>query len=683
MVATPSGETMKLLSSLLTPLLVVAKRLWPRNLWRQLALLVTVSLVVISASYVGYSVNYITETLAQSTRKELSALVRNIAMASAGPVLLNDFATVEDLLLRMAEYPGIERIEIVLTDGQSIGRVLRGADGQVYRDYSDAPMVAPSDASDQVTLDYPVVAGTRLGTVYIDYSLQALGELQRGIRRDTFMATVIAIFLMVGLFMLFLRRPAQALQRATEFAGALDTDAGRTMLVSHSNVEFERLGEAINRASLRLFDQQQHVLKMASDRVQAILQHTAEAIITTDENGIIESFNFAAERIFGYGAAEVLGKSLDRLLPERFLIDQVNEDNVGATQSLEHALSAKRPDIFGRRKDGSSLLVEASISMATENNKRFFTVFVRDNTVRREAEESIQKHNRELLELNRALHETQGHLLQSEKMAAIGQLAAGVAHEINNPIGYVYANLGTLERYVEELFRIVEDYDLFVNRTAETETLARWRLASQRSDLAYFKKDLPSLMRESKEGVVRVTKIIRDLQDFSRVEEPGNWQWTNLIKGLESTLNIVKNEIRIKADVVKNFTPVPEVQCLGSQINQVFMNLLVNAAHAIEERGTITISTHRMGDEVCVDIADDGKGISPEHLQRIFEPFFTTKPVGKGTGLGLSLSYGIIQKHRGHIDVQSEVGKGTRFRVCLPIRQAVPVQLLTSQAMEV
>jgi two-component system NtrC family sensor kinase len=139
--------------------------------------------------------------------------------------------------------------------------------------------------------------------------------------------------------------------------------------------------------------------------------------------------------------------------------------------------------------------------------------------------------------------------------------------------------------------------------------------------------------------------------------------------GIDATLNIVNNEIKYKADLVKEYGNLPEVECLASQLNQVFMNLLVNAAHSIEEHGTITIRTGMEGDEVWVDIVDTGHGIHPEHMQRIFDPFFTTKPVGKGTGLGLSLSYGIVQKHHGRIDVHSDVGKGTTFRLWLPIKQ--------------
>jgi two-component system NtrC family sensor kinase len=191
-------------------------------------------------------------------------------------------------------------------------------------------------------------------------------------------------------------------------------------------------------------------------------------------------------------------------------------------------------------------------------------------------------------------------------------------------------------------------------------------------DLAFLKEDVIDLMNESREGITRVKKIVQDLKDFSHVGSEDEWQWSNLHQGLDSTLNIVRNEIKYKAEVVKEYGQVPDIECLPSQLNQVFMNLLVNAAHAIEDRGLITIRTGMQGGSVWVEIADTGKGISQENMDRIFDPFFTTKPVGQGTGLGLSVSYSIIQKHHGSINVASEPGKGTTFHITLPVRQPAP-----------
>ncbi|WP_435304156.1 MULTISPECIES: ATP-binding protein [Pseudomonas] len=205
---------------------------------------------------------------------------------------------------------------------------------------------------------------------------------------------------------------------------------------------------------------------------------------------------------------------------------------------------------------------------------------------------------------------------------------------------------------------------------ASPEQLVALRKLREQVELDFLVEDIPLLIKESKDGISRVGQIVKDLKDFSRVDSTQEWQMANLQQGMDSTLNIVANEIKYKADVVKEYSPLPEVECLPSQINQVIMNLIVNAAQAIgPERGTITLRNGVDGDTVWIEVADNGSGIPPQTLQKIFDPFFTTKPIGQGTGLGLSLSYGIVKKHNGEITVHSEVGVGTTFRVELPVRQ--------------
>jgi two-component system NtrC family sensor kinase len=285
--------------------------------------------------------------------------------------------------------------------------------------------------------------------------------------------------------------------------------------------------------------------------------------------------------------------------------------------------------------------------------------------------QALVRSNDELTRLNAKLKRAQDQLMQSEKLASIGQLAAGVAHEINNPVGYVFSNFGTLEKYLADLFRVLEAYEQAEGQLAGSPEGARLAALRAEIELDYLKQDVPALMNESREGIKRVRKIVQDLKEFSHVDTKQDWEWTNLHQGIDSTLNIVNNEIKYKAEVVKHYGELPDVQCLPSEINQVFMNLLVNAAHAVhKERGTITVRTGVQGEQVWVEIEDDGCGIPKENLSRIFDPFFTTKPVGKGTGLGLSLSYGIVQKHGGRLEVDSEPGRGTRFRVTLPVRHA-------------
>ncbi|WP_333873847.1 bacteriohemerythrin [Methylobacter sp.] len=332
------------------------------------------------------------------------------------------------------------------------------------------------------------------------------------------------------------------------------------------------------------------------------------------------------------------------------------------------------------RKNGSFAGL-MGCGMDITGQKQAETVLARSNA---QLEEDVEKRTQELIEINRTLEfeknqqfllinqlkETQAHLVQSEKMASIGQLAAGVAHEINNPIGYINSNLTSLKNYIDNLLALVAIYEQHEATGSNTEQFADIEAFKQKIDLEFLKTDVLDLLEESHEGATRVKKIIQDLKDFSHLGGD-DCQWTDLHVGLERTLNIVNNEIKYKVTIIKEFGYLPEVKCLPHQLNQVFMNLLINAAHAIENKGIITLRTGTEGDYAWVEISDTGKGIAPEHLSKIFDPFFTTKPVGKGTGLGLSVSYNIIKKHQGEIQVSSQLNKGTTFKIILPIAGAI------------
>jgi len=298
-----------------------------------------------------------------------------------------------------------------------------------------------------------------------------------------------------------------------------------------------------------------------------------------------------------------------------------------------------------------------------------------------QAEAGLRRRNEELEQLNERLAKAHAQLIQSEKLASIGQLAAGVAHEINNPIGFILSNFSTLEDYIARLFEMLAAYERAEPALAHTPFADEIRSVRERVELDYLKEDIPALMVESRDGTTRVRKIVQDLKDFSRAESSRDWVMADVHRGLDSTLNIVANEVKYKADVERQYGELPQIECLPSELNQVFLNLLVNAAQAIDKpRGNIRISTGSDDEQsVWIRIDDDGCGIAREFLPRIFDPFFTTKPVGKGTGLGLSLSYGIVQKHRGTIDVESEVGKGTSFTVRLPVSQ--PAEQDSAQAL--
>ncbi len=263
------------------------------------------------------------------------------------------------------------------------------------------------------------------------------------------------------------------------------------------------------------------------------------------------------------------------------------------------------------------------------------------------------------------LKATQAQVIQSEKLATIGQMTAGVAHEINNPIGFVSSNLSSLSKYVERLAGFIGALTELVQRKApgagpEVAELRR------KFKIDFILGDVTSLINQSLDGTGRITKIVKDLSTFSRVDGD-DWKPVDLHQSLEQAIGIVWNQLKYKVTLTRDFGELPPVNCNAQLLNQVVMNLLVNACHAMDQQGEIVLRTRLDGRTVVITVADDGKGIAPEHLPRIFDPFFTTKEAGKGTGLGLSISADIIKKHRGEIAVASEVGKGTTFTIRIPV----------------
>jgi len=387
--------------------------------------------------------------------------------------------------------------------------------------------------------------------------------------------------------------------------------------------------------------------------LHSVTAATRDAIIMVDGDSRIAFWNPAAEKMFGYAATEALGRELHALLAPHRYRKAIDQGFAGFKDTGTGGAVGTTTELSALRKDGTEFPVELSLAAVRRENAWWGVGTVRDITARKALDDQLAQ--------------AQAHLLQSDKLAAIGQLAAGVAHEINNPIGFVSSNMGTLDHYIQEISAVLDAYAALGAAGAANETaLAAVEELKQQKNLDYMRGDIKQLMAESQEGLQRVRKIVADLKSFSHVDD-ANWKWADLRAGLESTLNMVWNELKYHCTVHKEYGELPEVWCLPSQLNQVFMNLLVNAGQAITGKGDITLRTGQRGEEVFIAIADTGSGILPEVRARLFEPFFTTKPVGKGTGLGLSLAYSIVQKHGGRIEVDSTVGKGTTFTVWLPV----------------
>jgi len=310
-----------------------------------------------------------------------------------------------------------------------------------------------------------------------------------------------------------------------------------------------------------------------------------------------------------------------------------------------------------KSKDPGEELVELPIETNTELGvltKKFNELFAKVFNSQKQLKTNIVK----LEDVNTEIKGDQTKLVHNEKMASLGQLVAGVAHELNNPIGFIYSNMGHLRDYATNLVRIIEEGD---GNKEQVEKL------KEELDYDFMVRDLPKLIQSCEDGAKRTRDIVLGLRNFSRIEE-AKLKEVDITEGIDRTLDLLKGELKSKVTVVKKYGKAPLINCYPSQLNQVFMNIIANSIHAIEDRGELTIQTKIIENKLIeLSFKDTGKGIDEETMAKVFDPFFTTKDIGKGTGLGLSISYGIIQKHEGEIKVNSKVGEGTEFIITLPI----------------
>ncbi len=378
------------------------------------------------------------------------------------------------------------------------------------------------------------------------------------------------------------------------------------------------------------------------------LDHLQDFIILTDSEHRIQRYNRILADMSNMEFNQLVGRDWRELLQEvGFKFNNFR----GFSGELLHLKSARTYDI------------NLYPIMKEHETVQGYVVSMNDTTELRATTQELEK---TLAELNDA----QSQIYQQEKMASIGQLAAGVAHEINNPMGFITSNLGSLDKYVSRFTEYIGLIDQAMQQCSSPELLTPVLEARKRLKIDRILDDAHQLITESQDGAARVRRIVQDLKSFSRVDQ-AETALVDLNEALETTINIAWNELKYVSELIREFGEIPKVKCFPQQLNQVFLNLLVNAAHALgETRGEITVHTVQDGECVLVKIRDTGCGMSEEVQHRIFEPFFTTKEVGKGTGLGLSISYDIIKKHGGEITVESEPGRGTTFTVRLPLELA-------------
>lgn len=387
-----------------------------------------------------------------------------------------------------------------------------------------------------------------------------------------------------------------------------------------------------------------------------------------DGNGVVRAWNSRMGKLTGFAADAVSGRPLADLGASfAGAVDAVTEGRRSVSLPLAmardpdasgvgRALSIKLKPLFNGdgALDRIVLLAscEGDVFHGYDDIFNFIQSLSRDDLLYDQAAERIE--------------ERQQKIMQSEKLAGIGHLAAGVAHEINNPVGYIYSNLNAMKDYVSDVVTLIDGLETIRGMAEGNGRLQEYVDNLKRhADLDFLKGDLVNVVSESLDGVERVKQIVKSLKDFSHIDD-NEFTRYDVVEGLEATLKVANNEIKYKADVQREYGSTEVIECLPSQINQVILNLLVNAAQAMRERGTITLRTGSDGKGVWFEVEDTGCGIEDKDVKRLFEPFYTTKPVGQGTGLGLSLSYSIVRKHGGDISVRSRPGTGTCFRVWLP-----------------
>ncbi|RVT49109.1 PAS domain-containing protein [Rheinheimera sediminis] len=417
--------------------------------------------------------------------------------------------------------------------------------------------------------------------------------------------------------------------------------------------------------------------------LQLIRQLPIGACLVSTDYTILLWNDFFSERL-QLVPEQALGKNLLELFPEQSKFLKRKLDSVLVLKNTSFSYWEQRPHIFhfksSRPVTGHEELMYQNMEILpitnTAGDVSYLFIAIMDATTTasyslalKQALSQLEEEHKAQAELIRKLEEAHNQLLQAEKMASIGQLAAGVAHEINNPIGFISSNMETLQHYCESLIQAINFAGSLISQSNSAELSKQFADFGKQRNLNFLLQDMPELITESLEGTGRVMSIVKSLREFSHVDS-SEWKETNLIDGIESTLRIINNELKYKAEVHKNYQKdMPLVYCQSMQINQVFMNILLNAAQAMEQMGFIYIDIATEGDFAKVSIRDTGPGIEVQHLNKIFDPFFTTKAVGAGTGLGLSLSYSIVQKHKGKISVQSQIGQGAEFTILLPLHQ--------------
>ncbi|MCP4989454.1 MAG: PAS domain-containing protein [Colwellia sp.] len=381
----------------------------------------------------------------------------------------------------------------------------------------------------------------------------------------------------------------------------------------------------------------------ANEKANIIMDTIPCAVLLVDEQGLIKECNIETETLLQSDKEHLINKKVFDFVPALATLDDQFDSEI-ALSNMEESLLAPRFENPHIEFSGRKIIIKGIVS---------YLLTLTDINERKHSQKALSSLNEQLI--------------HAEKLASIGQLSAGIAHEINNPVGYIRSNLDVLDDYFTPL-------RTYIDLTKSPDKIATAQDFYQQEDLDFILKDISPLISSTLEGASRVSKIIKDLGNYAHVDDklPEAISVDELI---EKSLTLVANELKYKVEITKRLEANVDVAGFPQKLLQVFINMLVNASHAIESKGNVCISSSVKDQEVNICFEDDGSGIAQENLKNIFDPFFTTKPVGKGTGLGLHIVRSIIEDHGGHIDVSSKIGQGSIFTIYLPIQRTIPVTI--------
>src|SRR3990172_7192592 len=517
----------------------------------------------------------------------------------------------------------------------------------IYKDYRDVPVIGVSKYVKD--MDWILLAETDV--------FEAFKPVYRA-RNYSIAIRLFSVFVISVTAFVFSHQiinPIKSLITATEKISKGDMSAHIPVT---SRDEIGELTEAFNRMTTDLVN--------ARGELRELFDAANDPMVTLKDGSIVNNMNVRVTELFGYTAEDLLHKSIARIIRDEEV--HMLEDAINKTWELKPGEKYPMFEIGVITKDVTLIICELDLNRTRFGIQPHFRNITKRKLLERkifEENQKLENANAQLVSLLEELKKTQLQLFQSEKMASLGQLAAGIAHEINNPVGYISCNLELMQNYLVALKTLQTE----IEKLKTGSSFAKLQQTVADVNLDKVVERMEKGMRESLEGTVRIKNIIDSLRTFA-YKGDDTFELANINTEIEHTLNILCNEIKYKSELIKVYGSIPLIRCNRYQLGQALMNIIMNALQAIKEKGVIKITTYQKENDIYIEISDNGIGIPEQNLSKIFEPFFTTKEVGKGTGLGLSFAYNIIKNHNGTIEVNSKINEGTTFTIKLPVSTA-------------